>query len=173
NEAQHAAPRHIRAFDVRTGKRKWIFHTIPHPGQKGYDSWDDTAAYRYIGGANNWAGFSLDEEAGILFVPTGSASFDFYGGKRKGDNLFANCLLALDAQTGQYIWHFQFIHHDVWDRDVPTPPALVKITRDGKTIDAVAQTTKQGFVFVFERKTGKPVYPIEERPVPSESTLSG
>lgn len=173
NEAQHAAPGHIRAFDVRTGKREWIFHTIPHPGQYGYDSWEDTAAYRFIGGANNWSGFSLDEESGILFVPTGSASFDFYGGRRKGDNLFANCLIALDAASGKYIWHFQFTHHDVWDRDVPTPPALVTITKDGRKIDAVAQTTKQGFLFVFERKTGTPIYPIEERTVPSESPLSG
>lgn len=173
NEAQYAAPGHIRAFDVRTGKRKWIFHTIPHPGELGYETWKDTAAYRFIGGANNWSGFSLDEKRGILFVPTGSASFDFYGGKRKGNGLFANCLIALDAATGKYIWHFQFVHHDVWDRDVPTPPALVTIRKDGKTIDAVAQTTKQGFVFVLDRVTGKPIYPVEERPVPSESQLVG
>lgn len=173
NEAQHAAPGHIRAFDVKTGKRAWIFHTIPHPGQPGYESWEDSLAYKYIGGANNWSGFSLDEKRGILFVPTGSASFDFYGGKRKGANLYANCLLALDAATGKYLWHFQFIHHDVWDRDVPTPPALVTINREGKKIDAVAQTTKQGYVYVFERETGKPVYPIEEVPVPGPSELNG
>ncbi len=173
DEAQHAAPGHIRAFDVRTGKRKWIFHTIPHPGQPGYETWQDTAAYRYIGGANNWSGFSLDEKRGILYVPTGSASFDFYGGKRTGDNLFANSLIALDAATGKRIWHFQFVHHDVWDRDVPTPPALVTLYKDGKEIDAVAQPTKQGFVFVFDRVSGEPVYPIEERPVPTGSPLSG
>lgn len=173
SEAQHAAPGHIRAFDVRTGKRKWIFHTIPHPGQPGYETWQDTAAYKYIGGANNWSGFSLDEQRGILYAPTGSASFDFYGGKRKGDNLYANSLIALDAATGKRIWHFQFVHHDVWDRDVPTPPALVTLNKDGKKIDAVAQPTKQGFVFVFDRVTGEPVYPIEEQPVPTESPLFG
>jgi quinoprotein glucose dehydrogenase len=173
NEAQHAAPGHIRAFDVRTGKRKWIFHTIPQPGQFGYNTWEDSAAYKFIGGANNWSGFSLDEERGILFVPTGSASFDFYGGKRKGNTLFANCLLALNAATGKYIWHFQFVHHDVWDRDLPTPPALVTIDKDGRKIDAVAQTTKQGFLFVFERETGKPVFPIEERAVPTDTKLQG
>lgn len=173
DEGQHAAPGHIRAFDVRTGKRKWIFHTIPQPGQPGYETWQDTAAYKFIGGANNWSGFSLDEKRGILYVPTGSASFDFYGGKRLGDNLFANCLIALDAATGKRIWHFQFVHHDVWDRDVPTPPALVTLHKDGKAIDAVAQPTKQGFVFVFDRVTGEPVYPIEERPVPNESPLAG
>lgn len=173
NEAQHAAPGHIRAFDVRTGKRKWIFHTIPHPGQFGFDTWKDTLAYKYIGGANNWSGFSLDEKRGILFVPTGSASFDFYGGKRKGNGLFSNSLVALEAATGKYIWHFQFIHHDVWDRDVPAPPALITIKRDGKDVDAVAQTTKQGFVFVLERGTGKPLFPVEEKPVPSESPLLG
>ncbi len=173
SEDQHAAPGHIRAFDVKTGTRKWIFHTIPQPGQPGYETWQDTAAYRYIGGANNWSGFSLDEQRGILYVPTGSASFDFYGGKRKGDNLFANCLIALNAATGQRIWHFQFVHHDVWDRDVPTPPALVTLRKNGKTIDAVAQPTKQGFVYVFDRVTGEPVYPIEERPVPEDSPLTG
>lgn len=173
DEAQHAAPGHIRAFDIKTGKRKWIFHTIPQPGQRGYETWKDTAAYKYIGGANNWSGFSLDEKRGILFVPTGSASFDFYGGKRKGNGLFSNCLIALDAATGKYIWHYQFIHHDVWDRDVPTPPALVTVQRGKKKIDAVAQTTKQGFVFVLDRMTGKPLFPVEERPVPSESPLDG
>ena len=173
NETQQAAPGHIRAFDVRTGQRKWIFHTIPHPGQRGYETWEDSLAYKNIGGANNWAGFSLDEERGILFVPTGSASFDFYGGMRKGDNLYANSLIALDAATGKYIWHFQFVHHDVWDRDLPAAPALVRINRDGKRIDAVAQTTKQGFVFVFDRETGTPLFPVEEKPVPHASPLSG
>ncbi|WP_315815803.1 hypothetical protein [Paraflavitalea speifideaquila] len=129
DEGPTAAPGHIRAYDVRTGKLQWIFHTIPQPGEFGYDSWDDPIAYKHIGGANSWGGFSLDEQRGILFAPTGSASFDFYGGKRKGANLFANCLLALDAATGTRKWHFQFIHHDVWDRDLPCAPALVTIKK--------------------------------------------
>ncbi len=173
SEAQYAAPGHIRAYDIRTGQMEWKFHTIPHPGEPGYETWKDTAAYRFIGGANNWSGFSLDIEKGIVFIPTGSAAFDFYGGKRTGDNLYANCLLALDAATGKHIWHYQFVHHDVWDRDVPAPPVLVTINKDGKKIDAVAQTTKQGFVFVFERNSGKPVYPIEEKPVPTDTELVG
>ena len=172
-EEAAAAPGHIRAYDVRTGKLRWIFHTIPHPGEVGYETWDDKDAYKNIGGANTWAGFSLDEEKGILFAPTGSASFDFYGGKRTGDNLFANSVLALDANTGKRIWHFQTVHHDVWDRDLPTAPALVTITKEGKKIEAVAQPTKSGFIFLFERTTGKPVYPIEERQVPTETELNG
>lgn len=172
NEGAAAAPGHIRAFDVRTGKHKWIFHTIPFPGEAGYDTWEDTVAYKHIGGANAWSGLTLDEKNGILFAPTGSASFDFYGGKRRGDNLFANTLLALDAATGKRIWHFQTIHHDLWDHDLSSPPALVTINKDGKKTDAVALTTKTGFVFVFDRKTGTPVYPIEERPVPNVSELN-
>ena len=120
-----AAPGHIRAFDVRTGQQQWIFHTIPQPGELGYDTWEDSTAYRTIGGANNWSGMTLDEARGIVFVPLGSAAFDFYGGNRKGANLFANCLLALDAATGEYRWHFQTVHHDVWDRDLPSPPTLI------------------------------------------------
>lgn len=173
DEGPAAAPGHIRAYDVRTGKQQWIFHTIPQPGEVGYDTWDDTVAYKHIGGANTWSGFSLDEKRGILFAPTGSASFDFYGGRRRGDNLFADCLLALDAATGKRIWHFQHIHHDVWDRDLPTPPALVTVTRNGKKVDAVAQATKTGFIFLFERESGKPIFPIEERPVPHNTELSG
>ncbi len=173
SEGSDAAPGHIRAYDVRTGKQRWIFHTIPQPGEFGFDTWEDSTAYQHIGGANSWSGFSLDEKRGILFAPTGSASFDFYGGKRKGANLFANCLIALDAATGKYIWHFQFVHHDVWDKDLPTPPSLVTITRDGKKIDAVAQPTKFGFVYVFERETGKPLFPIEEVPVPTNTELKG
>lgn len=171
DEGPAAAPGHIRAFDVRTGKLQWIFHTIPQPGEYGYETWEDPVAYKHIGGANSWSGFSLDEKRGILFAPTGSASFDFYGGKRRGQNLFANCLLALDAATGKRIWHFQFIHHDVWDWDTPCAPALVTIRKDGRTIDAVAQTTKHGMVWVFERETGKPVYPINEIPVDTVTTL--
>lgn len=173
DEGAAAAPGHIRAYDVRTGKQQWIFHTIPQPGEFGFDTWEDSLAYKHIGGANNWSGFSLDEERGILFAPTGSASYDFYGGKRKGDNLFANSLLALDAATGKRIWHFQTIHHDVWDRDLPTPPALVTVMHNGKKTDAVAQTTKTGFVFLFNRVTGEPLFPVEEKPVPHESDLAG
>ncbi|MBX7124263.1 MAG: PQQ-binding-like beta-propeller repeat protein [Cyclobacteriaceae bacterium] len=169
DEGAAAAPGHIRAYDVRTGKRRWIFHTIPQPGELGYETWKDTAAWRHIGGANNWSGMSLDESRGIVFVPTGSTSFDFYGGKRKGDGLFGDCLLALNAATGERIWHFQTVHHDMWDRDLPTPPALITVMRDGKSIDAVAQPTKSGYVFVFERTTGKPLFPIEEVSVPQTS----
>lgn len=173
DEGPVAAPGHLRAFDVRTGKRRWIFHTIPFPGEPGFETWNNREAYKHIGGANAWSGFSLDEEKGILFAATGSASFDFYGGKRTGNNLFANCVLALDAGTGKYIWHFQTVHHDVWDRDLPTPPVLVTIKKNSKNIEAVAQVTKTGFVFLFERETGKPIYSIEERPVPTETDLVG
>lgn len=172
-EGPIAAPGHIRAYDVHTGRLRWIFHTIPQPGEPGFETWDDTLAYKHIGGANAWAGFSLDEEKGILFSPTGSASFDFYGGKRTGNNLYANCVLALDANTGKRIWHFQTVHHDVWDRDLPTSPIPVTLKKDGKTIEAVAQVTKSGFVFVLDRATGKPVYPIEEKSVPAETFLTG
>ncbi|MEP7230302.1 MAG: PQQ-binding-like beta-propeller repeat protein [Ginsengibacter sp.] len=173
DEGQHAAPGHIRAFDARTGERKWIFHTIPFPGEVGYNTWDDTAAYKYIGGANPWSGFSVDVKRGILFASTGSASYDFYGGKRKGDNLFGNTMLALDAATGKRIWHFQYIHHDVWDRDFSSAPALVTLNKDGKKIDAVAQTTKTGVVFILDRETGKPIYDVVEKPVPDSSELKG
>jgi len=173
NEEMPAAPGHIRAYDVHTGKLRWIFHTIPQPGEEGFDTWDDKEAYKHVGGANTWAGFSLDEERGILFAPTGSAVYDFYGGKRTRRNLFSNCLLALDANTGKKIWHFQTVHHDIWDRDLPTAPALVTITKDGKKIDAVAQPTKSGFIFLFDRVTGNPVYPVKEKPVPTVSELVG
>jgi quinoprotein glucose dehydrogenase len=173
DEGHAAAPGHIRAFDVRTGKRKWIFHTIPHPGEAGYETWEDKEAYKFIGGANAWSGFSLDEKRGIVFASTGSASYDWYGGRRKGDNLFANCLLALDAGTGKRIWHFQGLHHDVWDRDFPSPPALVTIKKDGTAIDAVALTAKTGFLYLFERESGKPLYDIVEKPVPLTSDLTG
>ncbi len=173
DEAPPAAPGHIRAYDVRTGKLQWIFHTIPQPGEYGYETWEDKDAWKFIGAANTWSGFSLDEERGILFAPTGSAAYDFYGGKRKGANLFANCLLALDAATGKRIWHFQFMHHDLWDKDLPTPPALITLTINGKQIDAVAQTTKNGMVYVFERETGKPIFDIYEIPVDTVSELAG
>jgi quinoprotein glucose dehydrogenase len=173
NESANAAPGSIRAFDVRTGKRRWIFHTVPHPGEFGYNTWEDKKAWKHIGGANSWAGFSMDEKRGIVYAPTGSASFDFYGGKRKGSGLFANSLLALDAATGKLKWHYQVIHHDMWDKDLPTAPALVTIKRNGKLIDAVAQPTKHGFLFILDRVTGKPLYPIKERPVPTISELDG
>jgi quinoprotein glucose dehydrogenase len=172
DESMPSAPGHIRAYDVRTGAQQWIFHTIPHPGETGYETWQDSIAYKKTGGANNWSGMSLDEKRGIVFVPTGSASWDFYGGKRLGDNLFADCLLALDAATGKRVWHFQHIHHDVWDRDMPTPPALVTVTHSGKKIDAVAQPTKTGFVFLLDRETGKPLFPVEEKPVPTDTELT-
>jgi quinoprotein glucose dehydrogenase len=168
-----AAPGHIRAYDTRTGKQQWIFHTIPQPGEFGFTSWEDSLAWHKTGGANVWSGFSLDEERGILFAPVGSASYDFYGGARKGDNLFANCLLALDANTGKRIWHFQTIHHDVWDRDLPTPPALITLNINGKKTDAVVQPAKSGFIFLFDRVTGKPLFPIEEKPVPQDTDVPG
>ncbi len=173
SEGTDAAPGHIRAYDVRTGKQQWIFHTIPQPGEPGFESWDDTTAYKYIGGANAWAGFSLDEKRGLLFAPTGSASFDFYGGKRKGNNLYANCILALDAKSGKLVWHFQTVHHDVWDKDLPTAPSLVTVMHNGIPVDAVAQPTKFGFVFVLNRETGESLFPVEERPVPAVSELKG
>jgi quinoprotein glucose dehydrogenase len=164
-ETVPALPGDIRAFDVRTGKIRWSFHTIPHPGEFGYDTWPKDAWQR-SGSANNWSGMSVDPKAGILYAPTGSAVFDFYGGDRIGDNLFADSELALNAETGERIWHFQGVHHDLWDRDFPSPPTLVSVMRDGKQIDAVAQTTKQGFVYLFEGATGKPLFPIESRKYP-------
>lgn len=173
SEGADAAPGDIRAFNVVTGKLEWTFHTIPYPGEYGYETFP-TDAYQntYTGAANNWAGMAIDREKGILFVPTGSAGYDFYGGNRKGQNLFANCLLALDARTGKRLWHYQFTHHDIWDRDLPAPPNLLTVTQKGKAIEAVAQVTKQGYVFVFERATGKPLFPIKEVKVPA-SALEG
>ena len=171
-ESADAAPGHVRAYDVRTGERKWIFHTIPQPGEKGYESWDDPDAWKKFGGANNWAGMSLDEQRGIVYVPTGSIGGDFYGGIRKGQNLFGNSLVALEATTGKYIWHFQVVHHDLWDRDLPANPNLVTIHKKGRMIDAVAQITKHGYIFLFDRTTGQPVFPIEEKEVPA-SDLPG
>lgn len=173
SENSDAAPGHIRAFDVKTGARVWIFHTIPQPGQYGYDTWEDPEAYKHIGGANTWSGFSMDEKRGLVFAGTGSASFDYYGGKRKGANLFANSILALNAETGQRIWHYQTVHHDTWDYDLPTAPALVTIRKNGKRIDAVAQPTKTGYVFLLERETGQPIFPIEETAVSTETQLKG
>jgi quinoprotein glucose dehydrogenase len=168
-ESADAAPGHIRAYDTRTGKMRWIFHTIPHPGEKGYETWKDTAAWKKFGGANNWAGMALDEQRGIVYIPLGSVGGDFYGGFRKGKNLFANSLLALDAATGKYKWHFQVVHHDLWDRDLAANPNLVTINHDGKQIDAIAQTTKHGYIFMFDRTNGKPIFPIVEKPVPTQA----
>jgi glucose dehydrogenase len=159
-------PGDIRAYDVRTGKMRWIFHTIPHPGEPGYETWPKEA-WKYIGAANNWAGMSLDVKRGLVFVPTGSAAFDFYGSDRIGDDLYANCLLALDANTGKLVWYFQAVKHDLWDRDFPAAPALVTVEHDGHKVDAVAQITKSGYVFLFNRETGKPLFPIEYRKAPA------
>jgi quinoprotein glucose dehydrogenase len=144
---------------------RWSFHTIPHPGEFGYETWPKDA-WKYSGAANNWAGMAVDGKRGIVYVPTGSAAFDFYGANRVGDDLFANCLIALNAETGERIWHFQGVKHDLWDRDFPSAPTLVTVNRDGKEVDAVAQTTKQGFVYVFDRVSGKPLFPIEYRKYP-------
>ena len=168
SEGPDAAPGHVRAFNVKTGQLAWTFRTIPHPGEPGYETWGkDNWKNTDVGAANNWAGMAIDRERGIVYVPTGSAGYDFYGGNRPGQNLYANCLLALDAATGKRKWHYQFIHHDVWDRDLPSPPTLVQVRRKNKTIDAVAQITKSGFVFVFDRVTGQSLFPIKEVPVPT------
>lgn len=173
SEAMDAAPGHIRAYDVRTGKIKWIFHTIPQPGEPGYETWEDPNAWKHTGGANSWMGMTIDQQRGIAYIPIGSASMDFYGGKRTGADLYADCLLALDAATGKLRWHFQYIHHDTWDWDPSSAPVLLTVTHDGQKIDAVAQTTKTGFVFLFNRETGKPLFPIVETPVDTVSELKG
>lgn len=170
SEGPEAAPGHIRAIDVRTGELVWIFHTIPHPGEFGYETWPPDAWQR-IGGANSWSGMSLDEERGVVYVPTGSAAFDFWGGNRHGENLFANSIIALDAATGERIWHYQFVRHDLWDRDLPAPPNLVTVTHEGKRIEALAQITKSGHVFVFDRDNGTPLFPVEEREVPRSDLM--
>lgn len=166
-----SAPGHVRAYDVRTGRIAWTFHTIPSPGEPGHETWPPDA-WTHTGGANCWTGMAVDDERGLVFVPTGSAAFDFWGGNRIGENLFANCLLALDGATGRRVWHYQLVHHDLWDRDLPSPPNLITVRHRGRTIDAVAQTTKSGHVFVFDRATGAPLFPIAEKPVPA-SDLQG
>lgn len=168
SEGSDAAPGYIQAFNVRSGDLEWTFRTIPHPGEYGYDTWPpDAYKNTDVGAANNWSGMAVDQERGIIYVPTGSAGFDFYGAKRKGSNLFANTLLALNAETGERIWHFQFVHHDILDRDAPAPPNLLTVEHNGEKIDAVAQVTKQGFVFLFNRETGEPLFPIEEVAAPA------
>ena len=166
-----SAPGHIRGYDVRTGKRRWIFHTIPHPGEFGYDTWSPES-WKTAGGANCWGGLSIDEPRGLVFLGTGSPTFDFYGGDRVGMNLFGNSVVCLKAETGERVWHFQTVHHDVWDYDIPNAPMLVTVTHNGRKKDIVAQASKTGWVYLLERETGKPVYPIEERPVP-ESDIPG
>jgi quinoprotein glucose dehydrogenase len=169
-EDEGAAPGDIRAYDARTGKIRWTFHTIPQPGEFGYETWPRDA-WKTAGGVNSWAGMSVDVGRGIVYIPTGSATPDFYGGGRLGQNLFANTLLALDARTGRRIWHFQTVHHDVWDRDLPAAPNLVRVTRDGRQVDAVAQITKSGFVFLFDRDSGRPLFPVEERAAPASDLI--
>lgn len=166
SESLPGSPGHVRAYDVRHGTLRWTFHTIPHPGEVGYETWPKDA-WTYSGGANNWGGMALDADRGIVFVPTGSASADFYGANRVGDNLFANSLIALKADTGERIWHFQVVRHDTWDRDLGSPPSLVSVTHNRRRIDAVALTTKHGYVFLFDRTNGRPLFPIEYRRFPA------
>jgi quinoprotein glucose dehydrogenase len=170
-ETLPALPGDVRAYDIRTGKQRWIFHTIPHPGEFGYNTWPQDA-WQHTGAANNWTGMTVDQRTGIVYIPTGSAAFDFYGGDRLGDDLFANCEIALNAETGERIWHFQAVHHDLWDRDFPAPPVLVSVMHEGKRTDAVAQTSKQGFVYLFERANGAPLFPMETHKYPP-SNLNG
>ena len=166
NEEYESGPGDIRAFNVRTGRLVWTFHTVPHPGELGYDTWPKDA-WKTVGGANAWSGLSLDVKRGIVFVPTASPKYNFYGANRTGANLFGDCLLALNARTGKLIWYFQMVHHDIWDYDNGTTPMLFTVRHDGKMIDAVAQVGKEGFVWVFNRETGEPLWRIEERPVPA------
>lgn len=170
-ETHPAPPGDIRAFDVRTGALRWVFHTIPRPGEPGYGTWPPDA-WKTAGAANNWAGMALDVEHGIVYAPTGSAVMDFYGGDRIGNDLYADSLLAIDAATGKLLWYFQGVHHDLWDRDFPSPPALFTVVRNGRAIPAIAQTSKQGWLYLFNRLTGQPLYPIAERPCPP-STVPG
>jgi glucose dehydrogenase len=166
-----AAPADIHAYDVRTGKLEWVFHTIPHPGEFGYHTWPPDA-WKTAGGVHNWNEMTLDEKRGIAYIPLGTARYDFYGANRKGNDLFANSLLALDARTGKRLWHFQMVHHDLWDYDLPAAPKLLTVKHNGKNVDAIAQPTKFGFLYVFDRVTGEALWPIEERPVP-QSDVAG
>jgi quinoprotein glucose dehydrogenase len=167
-EGYNASLGDIRAYDVRTGKLVWTFHTIPRPGEPGYETWPKDAYKNVgaVGAANTWGGISVDEKRGIVYLPTGSASYDFYGGERLGNDLYADCLLALNARSGKLLWYFQAVHHDLWDYDLTTSPKLLTVRHDGKMVDVVAEATKFGFLYVFDRVTGKPLWPIEERPVP-------
>jgi quinoprotein glucose dehydrogenase len=167
SEAGDAAPGYVRAYDVITGKIVWIFHTMPQPGEFGYDTWPKDA-YKKIGATNNWSGLTLDEKRGVVYFGTGSPASDFYGGEREGVNLFSDCVVALNAETGRLKWYYQTIHHDLWDRDMPCPPNLVTVVRNGKKVDAVVQATKDGCVYVLDRDSGKSLFPVEERPVPTK-----
>ncbi len=173
NEANPAAPGSIRAINADTGALVWTFHTIPQTGEKGHESWENPEAWKNAGGANVWSGFSLDAARGILYAATGSASYDFFGADRLGDNLFANSIIAIDAQKGSRVWHYQTVHHDVWDRDLPAPPILFDYTLEGEKIPALAQLTKTGYVFLLNRTNGKPIFPIKEKPVPTDTFLEG
>jgi glucose dehydrogenase len=172
NQDYDSAPGDIRAFDVRTGALVWTFHTVPRPGELGYDTWPEDA-WKTVGGANNWGEQSIDEKRGIVYIPTGSPKYNFYGGNRKGANLFGDCLLALDARTGKRLWHFQTVHHDIWDLDNNSAPQLTTIRRNGRTVDVVAMASKTGYLYVFDRVSGTPVWPIEERPVPQHTSVPG
>ena len=165
SESEGAAPGYVRAYDTKSGNIMWTFHTIPQPGEFGYDTWDDPNAWKNIGGANDWTGLTLDEKRGWVFLATGSCAPDFCGRDRKGKDLFANSVIALQAATGKMVWYYQIVHHDLWDYDLPAPPNLVTVNHEGKKIDAVAQVTKTGNVFVLDRETGKPLFPVEERKV--------
>jgi glucose dehydrogenase len=172
NQEYASAPGDIRAFDVRTGTKVWTFHTVPRPGEFGYETWPE-GAWKTVGGANNWGEQSIDEKRGIVYVPTGSPKYNFYGGNRAGANLFGDCLIALDARTGKRLWHFQTVHHDIWDLDNNSAPQLTTIRRNGRTIDIVAMASKTGYLYVFDRVTGQPIWPIEERPVPQRTEVPG
>lgn len=172
NQEYASAPGDIRAFDVRTGALVWTFHTVPRPGEYGYDTWPENA-WKTVGGANNWGEQSIDGKRGIVYVPTASPKHNFYGGNRKGANLFGDCIIALDARTGKRLWHFQTVHHDIWDLDNNSAPQLTTIRRNGRTVDVVAVASKTGYLYVFDRVTGTPIWPIEERPVPQKSTVPG
>ena len=165
NQGWGSAPGDIRAFDVRSGALRWTFHTIPHEGEFGYDTWPKDA-WKSVGGANAWSELTLDDQRGVVYIPTASPKYNFYGADRLGANLFGDCLLALDARTGKRLWHFQMVHHDIWDYDDATAPKLLTVQHEGKAVEVVAQVSKQGFVWVFNRVTGEPLWPIEERPVP-------
>jgi quinoprotein glucose dehydrogenase len=166
-EAWGSGPGDIRAYDAHTGKLVWIFHTVPHPGEYGFETWKDTTSWKNVGGVNVWGGMSVDDKRGIVYLPLGSATYDFYGADRLGANLFANSLVALDARTGKRLWHFQTVHHDLWDYDLTATPTLLTVRHNGKMVDAVTAATKSGFIFAFDRVTGQPLWPIEERPVPA------
>jgi quinoprotein glucose dehydrogenase len=171
-EGYFSPPGDLRAYDVVTGKTVWTFHTVPRPGELGYDTWPKDA-WKYIGGTNTWGEVTVDARRGIAYFPTGSATFDYYGADRVGADLFANCLIALDARTGKRLWHFQTVHHDLWDFDNVSGPQLTTIKKDGKTIDVVALAGKTGYLYVFDRVTGAPIWPIEEKPFSTKTDVPG